>query len=55
MNSGGKLVFRKQTKCKCAGKYGYTCGSDLKNGATDKGACAGLNVFASVIKMECKK
>lgn len=52
--SGKTPPIRKQNKCKCTGKYSYTCGRGQNYCALDKGACHGLNAFVPGIK-KCKK
>lgn len=51
--NGGKKQTVQQTKCKCAGKYGFTCGQDRKYCATDREACSGLDLKESGIS-NCK-
>ena len=49
----GRVSTRKESKCKCIGKYSYTCGLDNNYCSIDKGACKRLNASEINIK-KCK-
>ena len=49
----GKVSIRKEIKCKCIGKYSYSCGKDQKYCSADKGACQRMN-STEIITKNCK-